>query len=137
MTAIIVAFLVAAESVSSAGSPDRALPPAESAAGPLRPGAASAATDEDIRRRLDALLNLRDGAISPAQWRTLGPRANPLLEQVTTDQDALPTRRARALEGLVALGSPKAAVNQIEDLDGQCDLRSRLPCCWPRRVASW
>jgi HEAT repeat protein len=80
-------------------------PPA-SAAGQ---GATSAsARESDLRGAVDALLRSRDGPISTQRWRTLGRDAVPILEEIALDPAALPTRRARALEGVVALGSPRA-----------------------------
>lgn len=82
------------------------LPPASSAAGPLKPTAPSKSTG-DARGGVEALLGTRE-AISAAQWRKLGPGAAPVLEAIVENAHALATRRARALEGLVALRSPRA-----------------------------
>lgn len=90
-------------------------PKASCAAGQLKPiepseHAAQAATPAgpaaNARAGVDALLGTRDGAISPAQWRKLGPAASPILEEIAVDPQALSTRRARAVEGLTALRSP-------------------------------
>jgi HEAT repeat protein len=50
-----------------------------------------------------------NGPISPDRWRSLGLSAAPILEELAGDGQALPTRRARALEGLVAIGAPNAS----------------------------
>src|SRR5438105_1332228 len=55
------------------------------------------------RRRVDALLGVRDVAVSSEQWRSLGAAAGAILENIASDSNTLPTRRARALEGIVAL----------------------------------
>ena len=85
-------------------------PPASRAAGSLKPAGPSspAATPSaaDVRGGVEALLGTRDGAISPEQWRKLGPAASPMLEEIAEDSKALSTRRGRALEGLAALRSP-------------------------------
>jgi len=96
--------------VVSAASEDAGPPSATNAAGPLRPGSESTATQEPqrIRSRVDALLGT-NGPISAARWRSLGPGAAPILEEIAGDDKALPTRRARALEGLVAIGAPNAS----------------------------
>jgi len=96
--------------VVSAASEDAGPPSATNAAGPLRPGPESGATQEPrrIRSRVDALLGT-NGPITAARWRSLGPGAAPILEEIAGDDKALPTRRARALEGLVATGAPSAS----------------------------
>ena len=96
--------------VVSAASEDAGSPSAANSAGPLRPGPESSATQEPqrIRSRVDALLGT-NGPIGAARWRSLGPGAAPILEEIAGDNKALPTRRARALEGLVAIGAPNAS----------------------------
>ena len=84
--------------VVSAASEDAGPPSATNAAGPLRPGLESSTTQEPqrIRSRVDALLGT-NGPIGAARWRSLGPGAAPILEEIAGDNRALPTRRARAL----------------------------------------
>ena len=96
--------------VVSAASEDAGPPSATNAAGPLRPGLESSTTQEPqrIRSRVDALLGT-NGPIGAARWRSLGPGAAPILEEIAGDNGTLPTRRARALEGLVAIGAPNAS----------------------------
>ena len=84
-------------------------------AAPLLPGrlprgpALSRELDEtQLRQRVDACLRSIDDPITPDEWRALGPRAAVLLEEIVRDPAALPTRRAQALWGLVALVGPSA-----------------------------
>ncbi len=63
---------------------------------------------EQIRARINGYLGSIDTAISASRWRALGPQAAPVLEEIARSQ-ALPTRRAKALEGLSAVGGPGAA----------------------------
>lgn len=58
----------------------------------------------EARAQAEALLGAIDTAVSQAQWRALGPGALPLLVELVDDPDALPTRRARAVDGLATLG---------------------------------
>ena len=105
LAALFAAVLAAHEQNGPPGAP-----PASSAAGPLKPSGAtesSPAATHDVRAGVDALLGTRE-AISPEQWRKLGPAALPVLEEIVGDPKALSTRRARALEGMVALRSPRA-----------------------------
>jgi len=62
----------------------------------------------DLHQQIHALLATRDVPVTPQQWRVLGPAALPELERLAADRSELPTRRARAIEGIVALGSPRA-----------------------------
>lgn len=62
----------------------------------------------DLHQQIDTLLRTRDVPVTAQQWRALGPAALPELERLAADRSELPTRRARAIEGIVALGSPRA-----------------------------
>ena len=64
--------------------------------------------DDLTRRRVDALLGARDVAVSPEQWSSLDATAGVILEAIAADPSALPTRRARALEGIVALQTARS-----------------------------
>ncbi len=66
------------------------------------------AQDDITRRKVDALLGTRDVAVSSEQWRGLDASAGALLENIAADPAALPTRRVRALEGTVALGTARS-----------------------------
>ena len=52
---------------------------------------------------VDALLGVRDVPVSSEQWSSLDGAAGAILENIASDSNELPTRRARALEGVVAL----------------------------------
>ena len=64
------------------------------------------------RSQIDALLNAYEG-VAPELWRGLGNGAAPILESIAADQSALPTRRARSLDGLAALGSGAATMRAL------------------------
>lgn len=78
---------------------------------PQRPATLSCLelTDAQLRDRIDALLRSIDVPIAPDEWRALGPRASGVLEAIARDSEALPTRRAQALWGLVHIASPSAS----------------------------
>src|SRR5436309_9821389 len=65
-------------------------------------------SDDEVRERVQAYLGSIDTPIQGNQWKALGPRAVPLLEEIVKNHNALPTRRAKAIDGLAALGSPQA-----------------------------
>ncbi len=64
---------------------------------------------EELRARIDAFLGVIDVPIPVSQWRALGPQAAPLLEQIIGDAQAFPSRRAMAVDGLVAAAPERAA----------------------------
>ncbi|ABC83878.1 HEAT repeat domain-containing protein [Anaeromyxobacter dehalogenans] len=68
------------------------------------PGAGAPSTADEVR----ALLGTIDRPIPPEAWRALGPEAGPLLEAAAASGAELPSRRARALEGLAARGGARA-----------------------------
>ena len=63
---------------------------------------------DELRAEVDSYLGSIDTPISAARWRSLGPQAAPLLEPMIADAKELPTQRARALEGLVAVAPDRA-----------------------------
>jgi HEAT repeat protein len=71
------------------------------------PEAEAGACDPAVREKTLALLGAIDRPIRTETWRALGPEAVPVLAEVAAS-DALPTRRALALEGLAALGGERA-----------------------------
>jgi hypothetical protein len=74
---------------------------------------ATSAADE-VRPLVEAYLGSIDTPIGADRWRALGPAAAPILEELARDPGQLPTRRARALEGLSFVGSPAAAGLMVE-----------------------
>lgn len=74
-------------------------PTPAAAPAPARPAA-------EVEAEARALLGAIDTPISPARWRSLGAPARAALEAFAADAAQLPTRRARAVEGLAALGTP-------------------------------
>lgn len=76
---------------------------------PAAAGAPESLSDEEIARRANGYLGSIDTPISAAQWRALGPRAATVLEPIIGDRNALPTRRAKAIDGLAAAAPSRAA----------------------------
>jgi hypothetical protein len=64
-----------------------------------------AAGAAELRDRIDALLGILDRPVPAAAWQALPPGALPLLEATAADAGALPSRRARALDGAATLGA--------------------------------
>jgi len=63
---------------------------------------------DEVRDHVEGYLGSIDTPITANQWRALGPRAVPMLERIAMDQHELPTRRAKAIDGLAALGDTRA-----------------------------
>lgn len=82
----------------------RTAPPAPAAEVP-RPPEPSAA---EVRKRIEAFLGSIDTPIRPSQWQALGPGAIPVLKELATSPDQFPPHRARAVDGLAALGGLEA-----------------------------
>ena len=86
------------------------------APGPRRgqrvPGVAPAEKipDEEIARRAEGFLGSIDTPVSENQWRALGPRAALVLEPIISDPDAMPSRRAKAVGGLIVAAPARAAL---------------------------
>ncbi len=74
------------------------------------PAAQENLSDEEIARRANGFLGSIDTPISQEQWRALGPRAALVLEPIISDSDAMPSRRAKALGGLVSAAPDRAAL---------------------------
>lgn len=66
-------------------------------------------SDAEVREKANAYLGVIDRAIPAEQWRALGPRAAEVLEPIATDPNAMPTRRAQAVDGLAAAAPERAA----------------------------
>ena len=86
-----------------------ALPPARNPAPPEQASPQQQLTDAEIRERIETFLGTIDTPISPEQWRALGPRGAAVLEQMAQDPKAFPTRRAKAVTGLSAIGAPSSS----------------------------
>lgn len=97
----------------------RKRPPPATGTQPVHPNENLSA--DDVRKNVDAYLGSIDTPIGPDQWKTLGPRAIPILEQIAMNQDELPTRRAKAIDGLAALGDRRAPtlLEHIANRDGE------------------
>ncbi|MGQ0507787.1 MAG: hypothetical protein ACT4TC_20995 [Myxococcaceae bacterium] len=65
--------------------------------------AADTRTDAEIQDQVQTYLMTIDTPITDANWKSLGDRAVPMLEQITADDAKLPSRRAKAVEGMVAI----------------------------------
>jgi hypothetical protein len=69
----------------------------------------SSQSEEQIREQIDTYLGSIDVPVRPAQWRALGPQGAAILESMAQDPKVLPSRRAKAIDGLSAVGTPSAA----------------------------
>ena len=92
MTSILVASLLCA--LPPRGTP----PPADQS--PQQP-----VDDQEIRERIDTFMGTIDTRISPEQWKALGTRGAAILEGLAQDPNLLPSRRAKAVVGLSAIGA--------------------------------
>lgn len=98
MTSILVASLVCA------------LPPQRGAVpAPDQPPQQQPLGDEEIRDRIDIFMRTIDTPVSPEQWRALGTRGAAILEGMAQDPNLLPSRRAKAVVGLSAIGAPSSS----------------------------
>lgn len=87
-----------------------ALPrPPKTSAAPQEAPAEQQLSDADLRERVETYLGALDRPVPKARWKALGPRAAPLLEAVIADSSQFPTRRAKAVDGLVAAAPDRAA----------------------------
>lgn len=75
---------------------------------------ASPSTDE-IRHTVEVYLGSIDTPIPDARWKALGPSAGPVLLSIATE-DALPSRRAKALSALAIVDPARAAPLAIADV---------------------
>ncbi len=104
MTAPSLALLLA---LTGLGTPARNARPTAS-----ETPATNAATEDlpaaEVESRVQAYLGAIDTPIAAERWRALGPRAVTPLEAVVRDPDALPSRRARAVEALSVVGGARA-----------------------------
>lgn len=65
-------------------------------------------SDDQIRAQIDTYLGAIDTPVSIARWRSLGPRAAPFLAEIAASDKELPSRRAKAVDGLSAVGGDQA-----------------------------
>jgi HEAT repeat protein len=74
------------------------------------PGAPSAtdALEPETRETLGAYLGAIERPVRPEAWRALGAGAEAALAEIASSTSELPSRRARALEGLRAFGGARA-----------------------------
>jgi hypothetical protein len=106
--ALVLSAVLLGPGASRPVSPAAEPPPATSAA--------------ERAERIEVALGMIHGGPSPAAWRALGPEAVPSLERLARDPAELPSRRARALDGLSHLGGERAAA-VLRELSGA----DRLP----------
>jgi hypothetical protein len=92
----LLALLVLAQTSGVERAGARVRPPASAA-----PARSQAEVDDEVRGLLGAI----DTPIPASRWQSLGAQARPALEALGADPEALPTRRAKAVDALAALGS--------------------------------
>jgi len=66
-------------------------------------------SDAELRERVEAYLGAIDRPVGASRWKALGPQAAPILEAVIADEAQFPSRRAKAVDGLVAAAPDRAA----------------------------
>jgi hypothetical protein len=95
--------------------PGSRVPPTPASDAPPPP-----ATAVERSERIELAMAMIHGGPSPGYWRALGPEAVPDLEAIARDRSALPSRRARALEGLSFLGGDRAvaALRELSAAEG-------------------
>jgi HEAT repeat protein len=75
--------------------------------------AAAPAADPAVEQRVQSYLGAIDRPVPDSVWKGMGPQAAPILERIAQDPDELPTRRAKALDGLAAVGSATAPTTML------------------------
>jgi hypothetical protein len=109
---LLIALIVAVSRPAPQLVPDKTPPPP--------------ASDAELRQRIEAYLGFFETAVPESHWRALGPKAGPVLEEIANGK-GLPTRRAKALEGLVAMrGKDTPALLSRFSLDEKQPLLVRL-----------
>jgi hypothetical protein len=86
-----------------------AFPPARGAPPPADQSPQQPLGDDEIQERIDTFMRTIDTRISSDQWRALGTRGAAILEGMAQDRALLPTRRAKAVIGLAAIGAPTSS----------------------------
>jgi hypothetical protein len=74
------------------------------------------ASEAERAERIEVAMGMIHGSPSPGFWRSLGAEAVPDLAKIARDPAALPSHRARALEGLSYLGGDAAVAVLREQL---------------------
>jgi len=97
----VIVLLLAA--LMAAPGPRRGAPKAE------QPVAQEQLSEAELRERIDTYLSTIDRPISAARWKALGPQAAPVLETIVADENAYPSRRAKAMDALVAVAPDRAS----------------------------
>jgi hypothetical protein len=101
--------------------------PAQSASGTPAQTASADPSAGEVEQRVQSYLGAIDRAIPDASWQRLGPQAATILDRIAHDADELPTRRAKALDGLAAIGSSAAPATMLAlAKDGQQPLVVRI-----------
>ena len=106
MTSILLAALIASTGVSRAA--DRQAREAAAAAADAPGQPAADLSEQELRREINGYLGSIDTPIPAAHWKALGPRAAPILAALIADAEQFPTRRAKAVDGLAAVGGAEA-----------------------------
>jgi hypothetical protein len=83
--------------------------PPRAGAAPEKPAPQQKLSDAELRERVETYLGTIDRPVTKERWKALGPDAAPLLEGVIADGSQFPTRRAKAVDGLVAVAPDRAA----------------------------
>lgn len=81
---------------------------------PLPGVAAPAAETDSVKHTVEVYLGSFDTPIPDARWKALGPAASPVLVSIATE-DALPSRRAKALHALSIVDAARAAPLAVRD----------------------
>ncbi|HSN92496.1 MAG TPA: hypothetical protein VLS93_14790, partial [Anaeromyxobacteraceae bacterium] len=76
-------------------------------------GPAASLPEADLRRRVEAYLGVIDRPIPEEAWRSLGPGAVPVLEEIVRSRTAS-WRRSNALLALAVLGGERAEAVLLE-----------------------
>src|SRR5256885_16842904 len=105
MFSILLAALLAAPGITQKRPSQAPVPLASDQ--PVQPNESLSA--DEVRQHVEGYLGSIDTPITANQWKALGPRAVPMLERIATNQNELPTRRAKAIGGLAALGDTRGA----------------------------
>jgi HEAT repeat protein len=110
MNVLSLTLLVA---LAAPGTPARNARPRDAGSETSQP-AAQALSDDEVIYRVRTYLGSIDTPITAAQWRQLGPRAVTALESELHDPNALPSRRARAINALSVIGGARAKQVVVE-----------------------